>query len=46
MKLRPFTGRFWTDASVIVELTCERPDSMTGVPPGTLTVSATPVIAI
>jgi hypothetical protein len=46
MKLRPLTGRFWTVASVIVELTCERPDSMIGVPPETLTVSATPVMAI
>ena len=46
MKLRPLTGRFCTDASVIVELTCVRLASITGVPPGTLTVSATPDTAI
>ena len=46
MKLRPLTGRFCTEVSVIVELTCERLVSMIGVPPETLTVSATPNTAI
>ena len=46
MKFRPFTGRFCTELSVIVELTCDRPISMVGVPPETLTVSATPDTAI
>jgi hypothetical protein len=42
MKFRPLTGRFCTAVSVMVELTCERVASMTGVPPETLTVSTTP----
>ncbi len=46
MKLRPLTGRFCTDDSVIVELTSERLVSRIGVPPDTLTVSATPETAI
>ncbi len=46
MKLRPLTGRFCTTDSVIVELTCVLVVSITGVPPDTFTVSATPETAI
>ena len=41
MKLRPLTGRFWTETSLTVELTCERPASMMGACALTSTLSAT-----
>ena len=46
MKLRPLTGRFCTAVSSTVELTCERPVSMIGVTPLTVTDSATPLTLI
>ena len=41
MKLRPFTGRFCTDTSLTVELTCDLLVSITGVVDCTCTVSET-----